>query len=279
MVKLVSSLAPIAVAALAGLVVLVSSASVAGAHTVRGYDVSWPQCDEPLPKNPGFGIVGVNGGKPYTRNPCLSAQYRWARTGANPPAFYLNTSNPGTASTAVNWYGQRKPLKGCSADNEAACAYNFGYNGAAHAFAYAQKQTRAAMKHSWWLDVETTNTWSDDVDLNVASIMGSLAYLRSRGVPVAIYSTGFQWRVITGGLQLAGVPAWLAGASNADQAARWCTTARSFTGGRVLLVQWVQDGLDHNHLCAPLPTSSGGNLWAALDLLLSELLSGLQGKT
>ncbi len=254
-------------------------ASWAAAASGKGYDVSWPQCGGkvPLPVDGDVGIVGVNGGKPYEENPCLATQYRWARGASSPPAFYMNTANPGTASRVVDWYGQRSPNPACSRNDEAACAFNYGYNAAAHAFAYALRQTGAAARHSWWLDVETTNSWSADTALNVADILGSIAYLRSQNVPVGVYSTEYQWGRITGGTRLPDVPVWLAGARNADQAARWCGPENSFTGGRVLLVQWVQDDLDHNHLCAPLPTPTGPSS-AALEQLLKDLLSLDLGK-
>src|SRR5260221_2701800 len=37
-----------------------------------GYDVSYPQCSSILPSSPQFGVVGVNGGKPYSANSCLA---------------------------------------------------------------------------------------------------------------------------------------------------------------------------------------------------------------
>jgi hypothetical protein len=247
-----SKLTAIGSAALAGLL-LVAAAGVARAATGHGYDVSWPQCGRALPVDGDFRIVGVNGGKPYEPNPCLAEQYRWAIASPG-AAFYINTANPGTASRVVDWYGQKTPNAACSRANEAACAYNYGYNGAKHAFEYAQRQTGAAGRHSWWLDVETMNSWSGDVALNVADILGSIAYLRTQGVPVGVYSTEYQWGKITGGVQIPELYNWVAGARDAAQAARWCAPDSSFTGGPVVLIQWVQDDLDHDHACAPLPT-------------------------
>ena len=58
---------------------LVSTASAAGAApptaASTGYDVSYPQCGRRLPAPGAFAIVGVNGGLPYSPNPCLKAQY------------------------------------------------------------------------------------------------------------------------------------------------------------------------------------------------------------
>src|SRR3954471_18346071 len=43
--------------------------------TFWGVDVSWPQCELDLPAiGAGFVTVGVNGGRPFTANPCLAQQ-------------------------------------------------------------------------------------------------------------------------------------------------------------------------------------------------------------
>ncbi|MEW6152916.1 MAG: hypothetical protein AB1673_02850 [Actinomycetota bacterium] len=258
-----------------GLVPAFTAVSGAQAHG-HGYDVSWPQCGRALPGDGAFRIVGVNGGRPYTDNRCLGVQYEWAK-GAPAAAFYVNTANPGTATRALDWHAQRSPDPGCSQSNETACAYNYGYNGARLAFAYAQAETGAASNHSWWLDVETMNSWSSDKALNVASISGALAYLRTENVPIGVYSTGYQWGVITGGASMPELPNWVAGARNGEQAATWCGPERSFTGGPVALVQWVQDDLDHNHACLPLPVSTAAapsvRVAPSLAALLKDVLT------
>jgi hypothetical protein len=236
--------------------------------------VSWPQCGKGLPGDGVVGIVGVNGGRPYEPNPCLATQFRWAATGPRQPAFYMNTANPGTATTAVNWYALKTPNPGCSRADEAACAFNYGFHAGRYAFEYAQSQTGAATRASWWLDVETGNSWSGNQGLNNASIAGSIAYLRSKGLPVGAYSTRYQWGRITGGLVLPDVPSWVAGARSGREAASFCTPARSFTGGPVVMVQWVEHNLDHDHLCAPLPavTAQGPAAPSDLEKLVSSLV-------
>ena len=247
------SLSAVALTTSVVLALSVSVASWAGAVVGKGYDVSWPQCGRALPTDGDAAVVGVSGGKPFEDNPCLAPQFRWASAAPRQIAFYMNTANPGTATTAVSWYGQKSPNAACSPSDEAACAFNYGFNAARHAFAYAQAQTGAAPRHSWWLDVETGNSWSRNVGLNRASILGSLTYLRSQGVPVGAYSTRYQWGRITGGLVLADVPAWVAGARSRADAPRFCAPAYSFTGGPVVMVQWVEHNLDHDLLCSPLP--------------------------
>jgi hypothetical protein len=192
-------------------------------------------------------------------------------------AFYMNTANPGTASRVVDWYGQKSPNANCGRADEAACAYNYGYNAAKHAFAYAQAQTGAAGRWSWWLDVETDNSWSSNTSVNVADLMGSIAYLRAQGVPVGVYSTEYMWRRIAGGARLTDVPNWLAGARDGPMAARWCADPTgSFTGGPLILIQWVENNLDNNHACAPLPIATGPpptSSKTGLELVLEDLLT------
>ena len=75
---------------------LAIAASTALPASSTGYDISWPQCNSAFPPSPGFGIVGVNDGAPFTVNKCLDRELRWAQGGVNPvPAFYLNSGNGG----------------------------------------------------------------------------------------------------------------------------------------------------------------------------------------
>ena len=239
-------------AALLAFAVLVTAA-VTGVATADqpgiGFDISWPQCGRPFPAGPAFGIVGVNDGKPYTHNPCLAEQARWAAGSGLPAGFYINTANPGVRSTSVNWYAQRSPSPACSRANEAACAYNYGYNGARHAFEYANSVAPAGPGHTWWLDVETGNSWSGtDKGANMASIVGALDFLGSQKVVVGAYSTRYQWTKITGGASIPALPNWVAGARSREQAAAFCVD-KTFTGGPVMLVQWVEGRFDHDYPC------------------------------
>lgn len=230
----------------AGLALVPATAALAAPRPpTTGYDVSYPQCGGALPANPAFGIVGVGDGRPYGDNPCLASQYAWAARAAKPAAFYMNTANPGTASTRVDWYGQAGP-KPCSPADEAGCAYDYGYNAAQWAFSHAQAQTGAAAAAAWWLDVETSNSWSTDASLNLADLQGSLDYLAAQGVAAGIYSTGSQWGAITGGAAMP-VPNWVAGAANAKRAPALCSA--SFTGGPVRLVQYPSGGFDADCAC------------------------------
>ncbi len=236
------------VASLSALVILVPAGAALAARTTVGYDVGYPQCGERLPRDLAFGIVGVSDGLAYGENPCLAEQYAWALTARRvAPAFYMNTGNPGPATVRTSWYRTDGP-RACGSGDEAGCAYNYGYFAAQDAFDRAAARTGAASRSVWWLDVETMNSWSADVALNVESVRGSVDYLVSvAGVPaVGVYSTGYQWGQITGGAQL-GLPTWVAGASTAEEAPALCSA--SFTGGPVALVQYPSGGYDADFTC------------------------------
>jgi hypothetical protein len=214
-----------------------------------GHDISWPQCGKAFPKGSAFGIVGVTDGKPYFGNPCLAAEFAWAEATPGGSGFYMNTANPGTASTVVNWYAQKSPDAGCSPANNAACAYDYGWNAAANAVNWAQAKTGKAANRTWWLDIETDNSWSaTDLASNFASIRGSVDFLKAQpGVLVGIYSTRFQWTRITGGAQLP-LANWVAGARNAAEAKSRCTPDWSASGGPVVLTQFFGQ-FDGDYAC------------------------------
>lgn len=215
----------------------------------RGYDISYPQCGGPLPTLVAFAIVGVNGGRPFTVNPCLRSQIAWATTATDEQRrFYLNTSNPGPLATA-NWPAGHPTPKRCAvsypANDSVSCAYDFGYEGARFA---TSKVPGGAAAGRWWLDVETENTWSANKASNLSAIQGAIEYFRARSAQVGIYSTRYQWGRITGGAPVPGVPVWVAGAGDHGAAVRACDAA-SFSGGRVAFAQYQVGGFDANHRC------------------------------
>jgi hypothetical protein len=214
-----------------------------------GHDISWPQCGKAQPAPGAFGVVGVTGGRPYTANPCLAGQFAWAEATPGGAAFYMNTSNPGPSAVALDWYGQRSPDAACRPGNDGACAYNYGFNSAAGAFAYAQASTGGATGRLWWLDVEPDNSWSStDIVANRAALQGSIDFLqRQPGVVVGIYSTARMWARIMADHRLP-LPNWVAGSTTAAEAVARCAPAFSATGGPVVLSQWVE-GFDNDYVC------------------------------
>jgi hypothetical protein len=230
-----------------------------GPKISRGYDVSYPQCGGSLPSNPAFAIVGVNGGKVFSANPCLATQLAWGG-GAN-AELYANTGNPGPALSSFWPNGQATPRQ-CDAANPDTvdCAYDYGWNAAQHSFQTAQaaysslRITASPATTRWWLDVETSNSWRSgsaaSPALNVAALQGEVDFLRGAGVTrLGFYSTQFQWNQITGGSgAFAAYPSWLAGGGTLKGAQQLCTRS-AFTGGATVLAQYFASGFDADLPC------------------------------
>jgi len=224
--------------------------------TSRGFDISYPQCGSAYPANPAFGIVGVNGGKAFSANSCLTSQIAW---GGNAAAqLYANTGNPGPALSSFWPNGQTTP-RACSATNNdtADCAYDYGWNAAQDSFnralgAYqALGLTTSPSATAWWLDVETANSWRGDTALNVAALQGGYDYLRAAGVAVVgFYSTTVQWGTITGPTTVfSSAPSWGAGSPSQKVAQQHCGSTPGFTGGPLTLAQYPYSGFDADLRC------------------------------
>ena len=241
-------------------------------------DVSFPQCHDGLPsgQTAAFAVLGANKGTSFTSNPCLEAQLAWAKRLPAAPAFYANTGNPGPLR-ARHWpLGQAAPQVCAAADpNSVGCSYDYGWNAARqslstaadaaqrlHRVGRANAQQRVA-NVDWWLDVETMNSWqaheghetSAAQRRDVATLTAQIDALRAAGVHrVGVYSTAYQWHVITGGRavtgnRFAGIPVWLAGFGSRAGAIAGCR-ASSFTGGPVRMTQYLaKDRFDADVVC------------------------------
>lgn len=226
-------------------------------------------------------------------------------TGINPNQprvqLYVNTANPGelleeySVSTWPTFNvdprggdsyqnfdeSRRNPYGRCSPTpenyrgytNDLACSWQYGWNRAVEAvdqrFAPAARLAAVsdvAADYTWWLDVETMNSWQDReagaYARNTASLEGMKQFLDAEGATVGLYSTAYQWRLIVGdtldltyaysptvGRNLLGAPSWLAGASNATAAEFRCFTLSGLTGGPVVLNQYIYEDLDYNYSC------------------------------
>lgn len=253
--------------------------------TPIGYDVSWPQCGSRLPTDHAFGIVGVNGGKATTLNPCLGEQLVWAHSASGltsqPKAqLYVNTANPGevrdiittwpSSTTDVNPYGSDcTPLDTNGTyvygANNLSCSWQYGWDRAVtdvQEFFIPTAQAAGVdynpLNYVWWLDVETMNTWqsgsAEALARNVAALEGMTAYFESLGAKVGIYSTNYQWGLIVGDQvsatsNLNGLDSWLAGASSLRGAQANCSNPPLTAGSTVTLAQYVSKNLDHNYSC------------------------------
>src|SRR5476651_1577255 len=127
-------------------------------HLVIQVLISYPQCPHYFPNYEyEFGIIGVNGGKAFTRNDCLFEEYYWAKKAKIDASLYMNLNYPSGDTETLGLFG---PKNGCGKNQRICHAYNYGYNAAKDAYQYALSEF--ANSNMWWVDVETANTWSDE---------------------------------------------------------------------------------------------------------------------
>ena len=216
--------------------------------------------------------------------------------------LYVNTANPGEvlAKYAVTTWptdnldsrgsgsfqhvdeSRRNPYGPCTTTvdsyngytNDLACSWQYGWNRAVESvddrFVPAARTAGVsddAADYTWWLDVETMNSWQRGGTRaharNAAALEGMAQFYTAEGVSdVGLYSTHYQWRRIVGeavgsqdpaGHTIAGnlinAPVWLAGAADPASALLRCDTLTGLTGGPLVMNQYIADDLDHNLRC------------------------------
>jgi len=206
---------------------------------LAGYDVSYPQCGGTAASG-SFGIVGVNGGRPFTDNSCLGAEYA-AAPKSTAPSLYINTGYAGAYRNNIT--------AGCSAlsgsvsgTSREVQAWAIGCSEAETSTSYATAQGATSVA-AWWLDVETANSWSSgNLSLNRYAIQGAVTRLAQSGLPVGIYSTASMWSAVTGGNF---TPTNVA----ADWEAAGGSCSAPFTSSPVWLVQSTTSGFDSDLAC------------------------------
>lgn len=193
-----------------------------------GYDYSYPQCSGGAAPSGAwsFGIIGANGGRPFTLNPCFGAQYA-----AAPPAAsaYINTGYSKAYRSNITI--------GCQSG--ASQAWQIGCSEAEYALDHI-----SVSPSMWWLDVETANSWSSgNLQPNRDTIQGAVDRFAALG-PVGVYSTASAWTRITGGkFTPTGVAGdWLPAAS--------CSVAKPFMPNTtVWLTQATTNNVDVDTAC------------------------------
>lgn len=203
------------------------------AEGARGIDVSYPNCGVRLAGRRGFAVVGVNGGRPFSVNPCLRSQYeRYARSAA--AALYLNTGYE-------SWYPRAVTAACAVAARGRGVAYAVGCSEAA-ASLRRLAQLRLPPPRVWWLDVEPSNVWSRRRGLNTSVLRGMMDYLRksTSASTVGIYSMWPWWHRITTGWRTS-APEWIPGSSSSCPA--------PFSAGPVWLTQAGSARLDIDIAC------------------------------
>jgi hypothetical protein len=203
----------------------------------RGYDLSYPDCSRSRPTQAGFAILGVNGGRPFTFNPCLAREYGWYRT-TGPQAVYVNTGYEVSLAGKITG---ACALTSAGLTGRAARAHAIGCSAAASSLERVLLLGMAPPT-LWWLDVEPSNRWSANAQVNVAVLRGMIDFLRrlSPTPIVGVYSRPSWWQRITGGWSLA-APEWIPGAG--------ATCATPFSNGPVWLAQGGSSTLDEDAPC------------------------------
>lgn len=202
----------------------------------RGYDVSYPNCGRRLAFHADFAVVGLNGGRPFTFNPCVRREYaRYAHTGA--VDLYLNTGYD-------SWF-PRVVHHDCAR----------AAHGRAHPVAYAVgcSEAEASLAHLrwlgvppprvWWIDVEPSNTWSSSRVFNTTVLRGMVARLlmeTPRSI-VGVYSMRSWWRQITRGWHPS-IPEWI-------PRSRGVSCAAPFAEGPVWISQTGSRAIDSDVAC------------------------------
>jgi hypothetical protein len=237
-------------------------------------DISWPKCNQSVPTNQSFGVVGVNGGLANNTNSCLKNQLLWASKSSGATAqdkaqLYVNTANPGGLNT-TSWPKNNtdpagnvssNPYGDCDNSDSLACAWQYGWNRAVEdaVFRLGPATTSPASSYIWWMDVETSNTWklsgtTFDQQSNTADMEGMSAYFQSVGGRVGIYSTGPQWSKIVGSSvssqsNLNGLINWRPGGSSQSTAQQACNAKSLTEGGKVTMTQFISRNLDYDYSC------------------------------
>ncbi|HEV7192311.1 MAG TPA: hypothetical protein VGN35_03820 [Jatrophihabitantaceae bacterium] len=255
-----------AAASLAVIAGFATPAQARTAATPTGNDISWPQCGRTYPSAQAFAIVGLNGGKANNVNPCFDAQWAWAQTskGGTSQAraqLYLNTGDPGdvlaqydvttwpTTSVSADPYGT---CSGTWTDN-LPCSWEYGYERAQADLSWFNNGTRVAPSGNWWLDIETSNSWTSDHAKNQASLEGMVYALQHAGAGVGIYASSGSWSSLFGPVgvssSLYSLAEWRPGAKTLTNARTNCALAPFEGNGKVVITQYVSTNLDFDFSC------------------------------
>lgn len=222
----------------------------------------------------------------YTQSELYWATSSATGTTAQPKVgLYVNTADPGNSyngTPIADWpttSSGSDPYGSCSTTtlvtssgtftvgaNSQACAWQYGYNMASQDMTWLVDAANAinaqetkfpvssdATQYTWWLDVETANSWQSGSSgqlMNAADLRGMHDAIDSAPIAtsVGIYSTSSQWSSITGGQFPLSLPDWIPGARTESGAISNCSLA-AFSGGPVAITQWTSHSLDSDYAC------------------------------
>jgi hypothetical protein len=226
---------------------------------LTGGDISWPNCPKgmgiPSRRSPGnplplasatFAVIGLTNGPGWFPNPCLAEHVAWAKARGVWTSAYSMTTYPTAAQRSA--YGATGPWSAATRDGR---LRNAGYQQAM--FNVASMRAAALEVPFVWVDVEPypTHPWSRDVLANRQVVRGVVRAYQDQGYGVGFYSYDNGWRAVVGSWRKPAFPAWVpvGPVSNGLAVASRRCAARSFSGGPVLLAQWVQDSRDRDVTC------------------------------
>ena len=185
--------------------------------------------------------MGTTQGLPFTENPCFDEQWAWAGASGSVYIVLSMPTGPHADEAATG------PAGTCAPTDERCRSYNFGWKAAQ--FSVGTVNSAGATPLVWWLDVETPKPWSGNQPANTQVVQGAIDSLASLGHTVGVYSTSYQWGVITGGsTAFSAYTSWIAGVGNLRNAQSRCV-GTGFTGGGITLAQYAFSGFDADLIC------------------------------
>jgi hypothetical protein len=131
-----------------------------------------------------------------------------------------------------------------------ACSWQYGYERA-----NADMQFAGTTTGRWWLDIETSNSWTSDFAKNQAALEGMVYALQhgGGGATVGIYASSGSWSSLLGPVKdsspLFSLDEWRPGARALNTAVSNCSLAPFEGNGEVVLTQYVSNNLDYDHSC------------------------------
>ncbi|MGV1005688.1 MAG: hypothetical protein ACOYEV_13205 [Candidatus Nanopelagicales bacterium] len=234
-----------------------------------GNDISWPNCPKgmgvagrrtqgmPLPDATAeYVIIGLTNGRAFTRNPCLTSHLQMAASRGLATSAYTMLSYPN--ATERRRYAKSGPYSARSISGQVS---NVGYAQAKYAL---NTMTAAGFAAPLvWIDVEprAERAWSRNKWYNRALISGAIRAARDRGIASGIYTYATAWKAIVGAWRV-DAPLWApshtrAGTQEAKKADAISSCERaSFTGGPLVITQWVHGNRDYNVICPRIAGTS-----------------------
>jgi hypothetical protein len=185
------------------------AATATNPYSESGYDAAHPsaQCNTST-YPPGFAIIGLGGGRPFTINACLAHEWAAAPGGPPGPSLDFNTGYAGayarqitsacTSAAALTNVPVSPPGTSSHQRSAEVQAWEIGCSEAVYAGAAYAAAHLPGTPAMWWADVETGNSWSTSTTYNDFAIDGIAYGMSGLGTPTGFYSTPAMWNKITG---------------------------------------------------------------------------------